>query len=309
MCAVEEIRRAGWGWNMAWGGLATAAWKKGGAAACGAGGAAGIVRPPAGRDAGARDAVHALSAQRGGDGGRDGPVCRSADGAARGGSRGGGDPGHQRAGAGGPAGAGGGLWRGGQGRRLGRAAAAPGAGGGGRQRCDAGPRVDAGLEPRGWRAHAAAGASDGGQGVAALARWCAASRRGPDAGGKHHRRFRSRERFLRAVCPAAAERAADRACLPEPADRVAGARAGRRAAVLVHRRFAGARSLRGDDPGRARAQDTHRRAGGALRAGGVAQATQRSRSSAAPDRRRDAARRARDVRLRPTGASRSTGGC
>jgi hypothetical protein len=40
-------------WNLGWAGLATFGCKKGGAIARGAGGAAGLVHPPAGRDASA----------------------------------------------------------------------------------------------------------------------------------------------------------------------------------------------------------------------------------------------------------------
>jgi hypothetical protein len=53
---------------MGWGGLVTAAWKKrGGLLACLAVGAARVVHSPAGRAAVARDAVHMLAAQPGGD--------------------------------------------------------------------------------------------------------------------------------------------------------------------------------------------------------------------------------------------------
>src|SRR5258708_913323 len=69
---------------MDWGGLATAAWKKGGALACGAGGAAGGVHSATGRAAGAGDAVQPLSAPWGGDGGGVGATCRCTDGASRG---------------------------------------------------------------------------------------------------------------------------------------------------------------------------------------------------------------------------------
>src|SRR5207245_8015484 len=57
--------------GMDWGCLATAAWKKGGVLACGAGGPSGVVHPASGRHASAGDAVHALSAQWVCDGGGD----------------------------------------------------------------------------------------------------------------------------------------------------------------------------------------------------------------------------------------------
>src|SRR5260221_8717817 len=106
---------------MDWGGLATAAWKKGGALACGAGGAAGVVHSATGRDAGAGDAVQPLSAPWGGDGGGDCATCRCTDGAARGGSRGSRDTKHQRIGFWRPGGGGGGVWPVGRRARPGRA--------------------------------------------------------------------------------------------------------------------------------------------------------------------------------------------
>jgi len=66
------------GLNMGWGGLATAAWKKGGQFACGAGGAAWLLRASAGRNAGTGDSVYAVPAQRLGDRNRDGGSCRRA---------------------------------------------------------------------------------------------------------------------------------------------------------------------------------------------------------------------------------------
>src|SRR3982074_527670 len=54
--------------NSDWGGLATAAWKKGGPFACGTGGAAMLVYPPVGREPRARDSIHAFPAQWRGDG-------------------------------------------------------------------------------------------------------------------------------------------------------------------------------------------------------------------------------------------------
>src|SRR5260370_26483560 len=117
---------------MDWGGLATAAWKKGGALACGAGGAAGVVHSATGRDAGAGDAVQPLSAPWGGDGGGDGATCRCTDGAARGGARGRRDTRHPPIGFGRAARAGGAGWGGGEGRGL-VPAAAPPAGGAGRR--------------------------------------------------------------------------------------------------------------------------------------------------------------------------------
>ena len=60
------------GLNMGWGGLATAAWKKGGQFARGTGGTARLLRASAGRNAGTGDSVYAVSAQRFGDRSRDG---------------------------------------------------------------------------------------------------------------------------------------------------------------------------------------------------------------------------------------------
>ena len=79
------------------------------------------------RHAGARDAVHALSAQPFCDGRRDG-ASRAKGTAARVAGRDCGGSGHERTGLGRPAGAGQRLWAGRQGRRRGRPAAACGSG-------------------------------------------------------------------------------------------------------------------------------------------------------------------------------------
>lgn len=59
---------------------------KGGPSSCRIGGSAWFVHPAAWRDAGAGDAVHALSAQPVGDAGGDVGACRRADGPAGGGA-------------------------------------------------------------------------------------------------------------------------------------------------------------------------------------------------------------------------------
>src|SRR5437868_4419774 len=61
-----------WGSTLDWGGLATAAWKKGGRLACGPGGAALLVYSTAGGATVAGDAVYALPAQSFCNSGRDG---------------------------------------------------------------------------------------------------------------------------------------------------------------------------------------------------------------------------------------------
>ena len=60
------------GLNTGWGGSMTAAWKKGGRAACGTGWTARLVYPPAGWNARPRDSIYAFSAQQLGNGGRNG---------------------------------------------------------------------------------------------------------------------------------------------------------------------------------------------------------------------------------------------
>src|SRR5258708_39070929 len=69
--------------NTDWGISTTSGWKKGGAFACGAGGAARLMYPPAGGNTRPGDSIHAFLAQCLGDGERDGGPCCGAPGCPR----------------------------------------------------------------------------------------------------------------------------------------------------------------------------------------------------------------------------------